>query len=226
MSNKWKSQGGINRRSYNNIITNNKQSSSNLTIPQQLGAPNTTIRQYGDNRSIDSGAFYKMIEDGKEFRNVLAYYPFNNLLTTNDNKIKDNTIISNTSTYLDTTSNNDYSSNFNMSFHNNSSNNTNSMPSIIYDATHSQHAIQFTSTSKYIITNKSLNTLNAFGQTFDYQAITSQLTIDTFLYIPPGSGEFCIFAFDDMVQSGLTDNEDCFYLWFNKDNQTNNTQIQ
>ena len=48
MSNKWKSQGGINRRSYNNIITNNKQSSSNLTIPQQLGAPNTTIRQYGD----------------------------------------------------------------------------------------------------------------------------------------------------------------------------------
>jgi hypothetical protein len=47
-SNRWKSQGGINRRAMNNILSNNKQATNTLTIPQQLGISNTAIEQYGN----------------------------------------------------------------------------------------------------------------------------------------------------------------------------------
>ncbi|MDA9072367.1 tail fiber domain-containing protein [bacterium] len=53
-SNRWKSQGGINRRAMNNILSNNKQATNNLTIPQQLGISNTTIEQYGDVHDISN----------------------------------------------------------------------------------------------------------------------------------------------------------------------------
>ena len=78
-SNNWKSQGGINRRSTNNILSNSKQSTSNLTIPQQFGISNTTIQQYGDKRNIDAGSLYKMREKSQLYNNVIAYYPFNNV---------------------------------------------------------------------------------------------------------------------------------------------------
>jgi|AntAceMinimDraft_6_1070360.scaffolds.fasta_scaffold12785_2 hypothetical protein len=42
-SDRWKSQGGINRRPANNILNNNKQSINTLTITQQLGISNNTI---------------------------------------------------------------------------------------------------------------------------------------------------------------------------------------
>jgi hypothetical protein len=47
-SNRWKSQGGINRRAMNNILSNNKQATNTLTIPQQLGISNTALEQYGN----------------------------------------------------------------------------------------------------------------------------------------------------------------------------------
>ena len=53
-SNRWKSQGGINRRAMNNILSNNKQATNNLTIPQQLGISNTTLEQYGDVHDISN----------------------------------------------------------------------------------------------------------------------------------------------------------------------------
>ena len=53
-SNRWKTQGGINRRPSNNILNNNKQSTGTLTIPQQLGISNTTVQQYGDKRDMDN----------------------------------------------------------------------------------------------------------------------------------------------------------------------------
>ena len=53
-SNRWKSQGGINRRAMNNILSNNKQATNTLTIPQQLGISNTTIEQYGDVHDISN----------------------------------------------------------------------------------------------------------------------------------------------------------------------------
>jgi len=53
-SNRWKSQGGINRRATNNILSNNKQATNTLTIPQQLGISNTTIEQYGDVHDISN----------------------------------------------------------------------------------------------------------------------------------------------------------------------------
>jgi hypothetical protein len=53
-SNRWKSQGGINRRATNNILSNHKQATNTLTIPQQLGISNTTIEQYGDVHDISN----------------------------------------------------------------------------------------------------------------------------------------------------------------------------
>ena len=84
-SNRWKSQGGINRRPTNNILNNNKQSTNTLTIPQQLGISNTTIEQYGDKRDMETSSLYKMTEGDHNFDNIIAYYPFNNLMNTNTN---------------------------------------------------------------------------------------------------------------------------------------------
>ena len=53
-SNRWKSQGGINRRPMNNILSNHKQATNTLTIPQQLGISNTTLEQYGDVHDISN----------------------------------------------------------------------------------------------------------------------------------------------------------------------------
>ena len=79
-SNRWKSQGGINRRATNNILNNNKQSSSILTIPQQFGISNTTVQQHGDRRDMDNSSLYKLIEGEQNYDNIIAYYPFNNLI--------------------------------------------------------------------------------------------------------------------------------------------------
>ena len=78
-SNRWKSQGGINRRPMNNILSNHKQATNTLTIPQQLGISNTTLEQYGDKRDMDNGALYKMTEGEQSYDKIIAYYPFNNL---------------------------------------------------------------------------------------------------------------------------------------------------
>ena len=61
-SNRWKSQGGINRRPMNNILNNHKQATNTLTIPQQLGISNTTLEQYGDKRDMEKSSLYKLIE--------------------------------------------------------------------------------------------------------------------------------------------------------------------
>ena len=72
-SNRWKSQGGINRRATNNILSNHKQATNNLTIPQQLGISNTTLEQYGDKRDMDNGALYKMTEGEQSYDKIIAY---------------------------------------------------------------------------------------------------------------------------------------------------------
>jgi len=102
-SDRWKSQGGINRRPTNNILSNNKQSTGTLTIPQQLGISNTTVQQYGDKRDMDNSSLYKLIEGEQSYDNIIAYYSFNNLTNT--------TTTTNTNTNTNTNSSIQLSSN-------------------------------------------------------------------------------------------------------------------
>jgi hypothetical protein len=223
-SNNWKSQGGINRRSTNNILSNSKQSTSNLTIPQQFGISNTTIQQYGDKRNLDAGSLYKMTENSQLYNNVIAYYPFNTVAynTSIPNQSLNNSLVN--------------PSNYNLSIGYSSGNTNQSIPTAVFDSTHSQNAIQFRNNSTYLMTNTPLNTINTFGQTMNTDSISTILTFETFIYIPDGTSNFCIFALDDISQNGLyglntTGNlSDCFYLWYNKTslsvgNNTNNTQL-
>jgi len=230
-SNSWKSQGGINRRSSNNILNNNKQSSSNLTIPQQLGISSTTIQQYGDKRDMDMGSIYKMTNSAQTLDNLIAYYPFNNLSSSNTDSLSNtqsnNEVIPNQSNIVNP-------SRFNLYVREKSDsvnvNNPYINPYIQFIDKYSQQAIQFRNNSKCLISDVSLNTLNAFGQTINTQSISTILTFETFIYIPEGTNNFCIFALDDINQTGLNNQSDCFYLWYNKihSNQpgSNQTQIQ
>ena len=222
-SNSWKSQGGINRRSSNNILNNNKQSSSNLTIPQQFGISSTTIQQYGDKRDMDMGSIYKMTTDIQNLDGVIAYYPFNNLSSSNTDSLSNtqsnNVVIPNQSNIVNP-------SRFNLYVRENSDNVNN--PYIQFIDKYSQQAIQFRNNSKCLISDVSLNTINAFGQTINTQSISTILTFETFIYIPEGTNNFCIFALDDINQTGLNTNgnrTDCFYLWYNKTGSTNQTQM-
>ena len=229
-SNNWKSQGGINRRSTNNILSNSKQSISNLTIPQHFGISNTTIQQRGDTRNIDvdAGSLYKMTKDSQIYDNMIAYYPFNNIAYDSSTKnILDNTIISNQSLNSDVNQ-----SNFNLNLRSNPSsiNAQQYNPIIASVPTYAQNAIQFRNSSKCLMTNTYLNTINAFGQAANTQSISTNLTIETFIYIPNSTTNFCIFALDDINQSGLnhigtgnSNNGNCFYLWYNKGSSNNNT---
>jgi len=75
-----------------------------------------------------------------------------------------------------------------------------------------------------------LNNLNVFGQTINTQSISTILTLQTYVYIPTGTQNLCIFSLDDVNQSGLnnpnmnTDVANCFYLWFK--GGSNNLQTQ
>ena len=222
-SNRWKSQGGINRRAMNNILSNNKQATNTLTIPQQLGISNTTLEQYGDKRDMDNSALYKMTEGEQSYDTIIAYYPFNNLGesgTQMNNAAAD--MISNKTFNKNITSVNK-EGNFNLSCeYPNNGEDSQINPYVSYVPIYGQTAIQFRNNSKLLISRQSLNTLNSFSQTENTESISSVLTFETFLFIPTGTENFCIFALDDLVQSGLYQNPssddesspDCFYLWY------------
>ena len=228
-SNRWKSQGGINRRPMNNILNNNKQSTNTLTIPQQLGVSNTTIEQYGDKRDMETSSLYKMTEGDHNFDNIIAYYPFNNLMNTNTNnntntntQLPNNLVIKNMSLNKTLIQPN-Y---FDLSL-NDTSNDTSNQTDIynVYVPNYSQNAIQFRNNSKALISTKPLNTINVLGQCENTEIISTILTFETFVYIPTGTGNFCIFALDDIDQNGLNKSTglnqstnhspNCFYLWYN-----------
>ena len=238
-SNRWKSQGGINRRAMNNILSNHKQTTNTLTIPQQIGISNTTIEQYGDKRDMENSSLYKMIEGEQNYDNIITYYPFNNLdnnvdtdVNTNTNiQLPDDIIIKNQSLNTNLVQKN----NFNLSLNNVndvSEDNGQKAPYFVYVPTFSQNAIQFRNNSKILISENPLNTINAIGQTENTQQISTILTFETFVYIPDGTENFCIFALDDIKQHGmfLPSNDgsystDCFYLWYKGGSYSNQTQI-
>jgi hypothetical protein len=232
-SDRWKSQGGINRRPTNNILSNNKQSTDTLAIPQQLGISNTTVQQYGDKRDMDNSSLYKLIEGEQSYDNIIAYYSFNNLTntTTNTNTNSSIQLSSNLSIKNKTLNNRLVQINyFDLSL--NGANNSNRQfdPYAVYVPTYSQNAIQFRNNSKVLISANSLNTLNTLGQTENNETISTILTFETFVYIPTGTTNFCIFALDDIYQHGLYQaspdySSDCFYLWYKGGSFGSQTQM-
>lgn len=76
MSNNWKSTGGINRRSKNNIVNSNNQVSSNFIPSNNIGLKNVNIES-ASNIAIDSGNYLGSITNEKNYNNLIAYYPFN-----------------------------------------------------------------------------------------------------------------------------------------------------
>ena len=234
-SNRWKSQGGINRRAANNILNNNKQSTNTLTIPQQLGISNTTLEQYGDKRDMENGSLYKMTEGEQSYNTIIAYYPFNNLGESGSQLSSDDIVLNKTlnTNLTDVNKQGNFDLSPNYLTYNGSEQQRDVYPYIVEVPTYSQNAIQFRIPTNVqgihqdptcLISKESLNTLNAFSQTENTESISSILTFETFLFIPSGTENFCIFALDDLGQHGLyqTENEildgnyssDCFYLWY------------
>lgn len=220
MPGKWKSQGGINRSSKSNIVNNNIQTSTHFT-PKNIGNVNTTIDNLSDINYKENSTLYNMQDSGTmNFNDVICYYPFNNI---NDSSFNNTNGIKNDSSNV-LLQNND---NFSLITLSNISNGNNP---IIIDTIFSQKAIEFRNNSNYLITKQTLNSSNAFGQTIDSQAISNILTLQTYIYIPDGTENLCIFALDDVYQSGLnnpdmnSDDANCFYLWFK--GGSNNLQTQ
>ena len=217
-SNRWKSHGGINRRPMNNILSNHKQATNTLTIPQQLGISNTTLEQYGDKRDMDNGALYKMTQGEQSYDKIIAYYPFNNL-GESGTQMNNAYIIPNKTLNKNITSVNKQSK-FDLLGQYPHGGESQINPYVVSVPNYEQNAIQFRNNSKLLISRQSLNTLNSFSQTENTESISSILTFETFLFIPTGTENFCIFALDDVEQHGLYESSeqyssnDCFYLWY------------
>ena len=236
-SNRWKSQGGINRRATNNILNNNKQSTGTLTIPQQFGISNTTVQKYGDTRDMENTSLYKLVEGEQNYDNIIAYYPFNNLINTSVNtsvNTNTNLQLSTNITIKNQSLNNTLvqRNNFDLSLNDANNSNTQTNPYFVYVPDYSQNAIQFRNNSKVLISANSLNTLNTLGQTENNTILSTILTFETFVYIPSGTTQFCIFALDDIYQHGLflaspdkSYSTDCFYLWYKGGTHGNQTQM-
>ena len=226
-SSRWKSQGGMNRRPTNNIVTNNN-SHSNILNARILGTEYTTIDKRADLRDMETSALYSFDNDKNNFANVISYYPFNDLsYNTPLPSETTNTDISNQSLATNLSA----PKPFTLVFKDPPSNSgTFYKPKVAYNDLISQNVIQLDPSSQVLATDLSFNTTNAFDASGS--TISAALTMSCFVYIPDSdvsttagqSNQFCLFAIDDLSQNalqnftftgGIVDGSDnLLYLWY------------
>jgi hypothetical protein len=145
-SNSWKQSGGLNRTKTNQNIKANQMTPSNLNITEKLGVENSITPSVSHLESSPSTFLYNF-QNGKNFNNNIAYYPFNKEI---------NTIgISNESLnpllYIP--------SNFDLKYQGSGSN----LSLVSYPF--NQSATQFSQNAQTLISDFSYNTQNIFGNT-------------------------------------------------------------
>ena len=225
-SSRWKSQGGMNRRPTNNIVTNNN-SHSNILNARTFGTEYTTIDKVADLRDVETASIYRFDDDKINFANVISYYPFNDLSyntplpsETTNNDISNQSLAGNLSTPKP----------FPLEFKSPSISGTFYKPKVAYNDLISQNVIQLDPSSQVLATDLSFNTKNAYDTSGS--TISAALTMSCFVYIPDSdvsttagqSKQFCLFAMDDLNQTalqnfssngGIPDGSDnLLYLWY------------
>lgn len=225
-SSRWKSQGGMNRRPTNNIVTNNN-SHSNILNARTFGTEYTTIDKVADLRDVETASIYRFDDDKINFANVISYYPFNDLSyntplpsETTNNDISNQSLAGNLSTPKP----------FPLEFQDPSISGTFYKPKVAYNDLISQNVIQLDPSSQVLATDLSFNTKNAYDTSGS--TISAALTMSCFVYIPDSdvsttagqSKQFCLFAMDDLNQTalqnfssngGIPDGSDnLLYLWY------------
>ena len=226
-SSRWKSQGGMNRRPTNNIVTNNN-SHSNILNARTFGTEYTTIDKVADLRDVETASIYRFDPNKTNFANVVSYYPFNDLSY--------NTPLPSETTNTDI-SNQSLAGNlpkpqpFPLEFKSPPSiSGTFYRPKVAYNDLISQNVIQLDPSSQVLATDLSFNTKNAYDTSGS--TISAALTMSCFVNIPnsdvsttPGqSNQFCLFAMDDLNQTALqnfsyngstvTGTKNLLYLWY------------
>jgi len=226
-SSRWKSQGGMNRRPTNNIVTNNN-SHSNILNARTFGTEYTTIDKVADLRDVETASIYRFDPNKTNFANVVSYYPFNDLSY--------NTPIPSETTNTDI-SNQSLAGNlpkpqpFPLEFKSPPSiSGTFYRPKVAYNDLISQNVIQLDPSSQVLATDLSFNTKNAYDTSGS--TISAALTMSCFVNIPnsdvsttPGqSKQFCLFAMDDLNQTALqkfsstggivNGSDNLLYLWY------------
>ena len=157
-SSRWKSQGGMNRRPTNNIVTNNN-SHSNILNARTFGTEYTTIDKVADLRDVETASIYRFDDDKINFANVISYYPFNDLSyntplpsETTNNDISNQSLAGNLSTPKP----------FPLEFQDPSISGTFYKPKVAYNDLISQNVIQLDPSSQVLATDLSFNTKNAY----------------------------------------------------------------
>ena len=201
-SNSWKQSGGLNRNKQNQNIKANQMAPSNLNITEKLGVE-TSITPLISNLESSTSSFLYNFQNGKNFNNNIAYYPFNQEI---------NTIgISNESLnpLLYTPSN------FDLNYQGGGS-----YLSLV-SSPFNQSATQFSQNAKTLISDFSYNTQNVFGID-PGNSISYAITVASYIYVSSEASNFCFFAMDNLNQDALTNNgnittgisNESFYLWY------------
>ena len=201
-SNSWKQSGARNRTKTNQNIKANQMAPSNLNITEKIGVENS-ITPLISNLESSTSSFLYNFQNGKNFNNNIAYYPFNKEI---------NTIgISNESLnpLLYTPSN------FDLNYQ--GSGNYLSLVSSPFN----QSATQFSENAKTLISNFSYNTQNVFGID-PGNSISYAITAASYIYVSSDASNFCFFGMDNFNQDALTNNgnistgisNESFYLWY------------
>jgi len=201
-SNSWKQSGGLNRTKQNQNIKANQMTPSNLNITEKLGVENSITPLYSNLEASKSSFLYNF-QNGKNFNNNIAYYPFNKEI---------NTIgISNESLnpllYIP--------SNFDLKYQE-----SGSILSLV-PSPFNQNATQFSQNAKTLISDICYNTQNVFGNT-PGNSISYAITVASYIYVSSDASNFCFFGMDNFNQDALSGNgnittgisNEAFYLWY------------
>ena len=201
-SNSWKQSGGLGRSKKNQTIKAHQMAPSNLNITAQLGVQNSITPSISHLESSQSTYLYNF-QNGKNFNNNIAYYPFNKEI---------NTIgISNES--LNPLLYNP--SNFNLNYQGSGTSLS------LVSSPFNQNATQFSQNAKTIISDFSYNTQNVFG-IVPGNSISYAITVVSNIYVSSDASNFCFFGMDNLNQDALTSNgnitngisNEAFYLWY------------